>query len=325
MSENLLEIKNLSIHFNTYFGLLKAVRNINLDIRPKETVGLVGESGCGKSITARSILRLLKMPPAIIPNGEFIFEGIKLNQLSTEAMRKIRGREISMIFQEPMTSLNPVFKVGKQVSEAVLTHHSMSKYDVRQRVIDVFKSVGIPDAGKRYDVYPHQLSGGLRQRVMIAMALICNSKLLIADEPTTALDVTIQSQILSLIDESKKNYDMSVLLITHDLGVISEVADRVYVMYAGKIVEENTVNNLLCNPRHPYSEGLINSIPRLDLPHQKGARLNTLSGKVPELYEIPEGCPFSDRCSKVMNVCREKEPELNKIEKNTQVACWLYQ
>lgn len=324
MSENLLEIKNLSIHFKTFFGLLKAVRNIDLEIKPKEIVGLVGESGCGKSITARSILRLLKTPPAIIPNGDFIFEGKYLNRLSTEEMREIRGKAISMIFQEPMTSLNPVFKVGDQVAEALLTHGRLSKEEAARQVTAVFKSVGIPDAERRYDVYPHQLSGGLRQRVMIAMALICHSKLLIADEPTTALDVTIQSQILDLIGESKDRYDMSVLLITHDLGVISEVADRVYVMYAGKVVEENTVEKLLNRPGHPYTEGLIQSIPRLDLPHRKGMRLNTLSGKVPELYEIPKGCPFSDRCPKVMPICHEEDPELKRIEPDTQVACWLY-
>jgi oligopeptide/dipeptide ABC transporter ATP-binding protein len=325
MAGNLLEIKNLSIHFKTFFGLLKAVRNIDLAIRPSETVGLVGESGCGKSITARSILRLLSTPPAIIPNGDIIFDGTYLNKLSMEEIRKIRGREISMIFQEPMTSLNPVFRVGDQVAEAILTHNRVSKSEVKTKVIEIFKSVGIPDAEKRYNVFPHQLSGGLRQRVMIAMALICNSKLLIADEPTTALDVTIQSQILDIINESKENYNMSVLLITHDLGVISEVADRVYVMYAGKIVEESTVKELLNNPKHPYSMGLISSIPRLDIPHKRGTRLNTLAGKVPELYEIPKGCPFSDRCKDVMSVCLEKEPELKKLSENTKTACWLYQ
>ncbi|MEA1883082.1 MAG: ABC transporter ATP-binding protein [Thermotogota bacterium] len=320
----LLTVRNLSIHFKTFFGELKAVRNIDFDINEGEIVGLVGESGCGKSITARSILRLLKTPPAFIPNGEFVFNGRTLNQLSNEEIRKIRGKEISMIFQEPMTSLNPVFRVGEQVAEAVLTHKKEPKKEVKKRVIDVFKSVGIPDAERRYAVFPHQLSGGLRQRVMIAMALISNSKLLIADEPTTALDVTIQSQILKLIKDARDAYGMSVLLITHDLGVISEVAEKVYVMYAGKIVEETSVEKLINHPKHPYSVGLINSIPRVEQPHKKGVRLNALSGKVPELFEIPIGCPFNNRCEKKMEICEKQDPPLKKIEDNNKVACWLY-
>jgi len=323
MSE-LLKVKNLSIHFNTFFGELKAVRNIDFDIKEGEIVGLVGESGCGKSISARSILRLLKTPPALIPNGEFIFKGKRLNDLTNEGIRQIRGNEISMIFQEPMTSLNPVFRVGEQVAEVVLTHKKIPRKEVKKQVIEVFKSVGIPDAERRYSVFPHQLSGGLRQRIMIAMALISNSKLLIADEPTTALDVTIQSQILKLLKDARDGYGMSVLLITHDLGVISEVAEKVYVMYAGKIVEETVVDELIHNPKHPYSKGLINSIPRVELPHQKGFRLNALPGKVPELFEIPHGCPFNERCEKKMDICEKQDPVLKELNKKTKVACWLY-
>ncbi len=323
MNTKLLEIKNLSIHFKTFFGLAKAVRNLDLYINKGEILGLVGESGCGKSITARSILGLLKTPPAILPNGEIFYKNEKIFPSSREKIRGIRGKEISMIFQEPMTSLNPVMKIGKQLEEVFVSHYG-KKGDYKDQIISLFKKVGIPDSEKRYNVYPHQLSGGLRQRVMIAMALAFNPGLLIADEPTTALDVTIQAQILDLIQELRDKSDMSVLMITHDLGVISEIADRINVMYAGKIVEVSEVNTLLDKPKHPYSEGLINSIPDIDLEHKRGARLNTLKGTVPELYNVPPGCPFSNRCPKIMDICTEKEPLLKMRPDGNSVACWLY-
>lgn len=324
MNSKLLEIKNLSIYFKTFFGLAKAVRNLDLYINKGEILGLVGESGCGKSITARSILGLLKTPPAILPGGEIIYKNERIFPATKGLLRKIRGKEISMIFQEPMTSLNPVMKIGKQLEEVFVFHYG-KKGNYKDQIISLFKKVGIPDAEKRYNVYPHQLSGGLRQRVMIAMALAFNPGLLIADEPTTALDVTIQAQILDLIQDLKEKSDMSVLMITHDLGVISEIADRINVMYAGKIVEISSVNVLLDNPKHPYSEGLINSIPDIELEHKKGARLNTLKGTVPELYSVPVGCPFSNRCPRVMNICTEKEPFLKTMPDGNQVACWLYE
>ena len=324
VSTPLLEIKDLSIHFDTFYGVVKAVRNVSLHIDKGEVLGLVGESGCGKSITARSILGLLKSPPAILPSGEIRYRGDTIFPASMEKVRSIRGREISMIFQEPMTSLNPVIRIGKQVSEA-MEIHGLDGGNARDKVINLFKAVGIPEPEKRLKVYPHQLSGGLRQRVMIAMALACNPGLLIADEPTTALDVTIQAQILDLILKMRDERKMAVLMITHDLGVISEVADRVNVMYAGKIVEEAPVRDLLGHALHPYTSGLINSLPDVELSHSKTNRLNTLKGVVPDLYEVPTGCPFSNRCDRVMERCTNEEPVLQDVETGHRVACWLYE
>jgi peptide/nickel transport system ATP-binding protein/oligopeptide transport system ATP-binding protein len=269
-------------------------------------------------------LGLLKTPPATIPNGRILFEGEDLLQAKPDRLRQLRGRLISMIFQEPMTALNPVFRVGDQVAEVMLTHETISKAKAKERVIEIFRAVSIPEPERRYREYPYQLSGGLRQRVMIAMALTYKPRLLIADEPTTALDVTIQAQILDLMLSVKRESGMSILMITHDLGVISELADRVVVMYAGKIVEEALVNDLLENPKHPYTKGLINCVPDIDKPRESRQRLNALEGNVPELYNIPSGCPFSDRCDQAFEKCGTLDPPSRPIEGGRKIACWLY-
>jgi len=323
-NQPLLKVEDLSIHFSTYRGTLKAVRNIGFEVQSGEILGLVGESGCGKSITARSILRLLKTPPASIPTGSIWFKGENLLELPEERIRDVRGRQISMIFQEPMTSLNPVFRVGDQVAEAVTAHIKLSEKETRDIVLGAFRDVGISDPERRYRQYPHQLSGGLRQRVMISMALVAKSSLLIADEPTTALDVTIQAQILDLIKDSVRDRGISVLFITHDLGVISQTADRVLVMYAGTIVEEGPVKEILAEPAHPYTRGLIACIPKVNALHSSDARLTALEGMVPELYETPTGCPFAERCDSVREICRTKKPTFSKININHQTACFLY-
>ena len=295
-----------------------------MTLRHDEILGLVGESGCGKSITSRAILGLLKTPPATIPNGRILFEGEDLLQAKPDRLRQLRGRLISMIFQEPMTALNPVFRVGDQVAEVMLTHETISKAKAKERVIEIFRAVSIPEPERRYREYPYQLSGGLRQRVMIAMALTYKPRLLIADEPTTALDVTIQAQILDLMLSVKRESGMSILMITHDLGVISELADRVVVMYAGKIVVEALVDDLLENPKHPYTKGLINCVPDIDKPRESRQRLNALEGNVPELYNIPSGCPFSDRCDQAFEKCGTLDPPSRPIEGGRKIACWLY-
>jgi peptide/nickel transport system ATP-binding protein/oligopeptide transport system ATP-binding protein len=322
--EKLLSVNGLSIHFKTFYGISKAVRKLDLQISKGEILGLVGESGCGKSITARAIMGLLKTPPAYLPEGTIVYKGQRLFPGDPEILKPIRGKEISMIFQEPMTSLNPVFRVGKQVVEAMKAHHENVASTYRERVLDLFKAVGIPEHEKRFDAYPHQLSGGLRQRVMIAMALACNPGLLIADEPTTALDVTIQAQILEIILKMRQSYGMAVLMITHDLGVISQIADRVNVMYAGKIVEDAPVRTLLDDPLHPYTKGLINSIPDIGMEHTRSHRLTALSGNVPELYALPPGCPFNNRCSEARSECYVSDPPLTEIANDHWVACFLH-
>ncbi|HDP78474.1 MAG TPA: ABC transporter ATP-binding protein [Mesotoga infera] len=323
-SQDLLQIKGLSIHFKTFFGTARAVRDLDLSIGHGEVLGLVGESGCGKSITARAVMGLLKSPPAIIPEGRILYRQKQIFPGDPEVMRRIRGKEISMIFQEPMTSLNPVFRVGKQVVEVMQAHNYGDRDSLRERAIGLFKAVGIPEPEKRFDAYPHQLSGGLRQRVMISMALACKPGLLIADEPTTALDVTIQAQILDIILKMRAEYGMAVMIITHDLGVISQLADRVNVMYAGKIVEDAPVGEILASPAHPYTKGLIASIPDIEIPHSRDFRLNALRGVVPELYEIPPGCPFSNRCPDVFDECNLIDPSLEEISSEHRVACLLY-
>ncbi len=319
----LLKIEDLSIHFKTHRGVLRAVRNLNLEIRPGEIFGLVGESGCGKSITARTILGLLPVPPASIESGAVHFHEQNLLNISDEKLRRIRGREISMIFQEPMTSLNPVYKIGRQVSEAAIIQQSISRSEAKKLVLETFRSVGLPEPERRYNQYPHELSGGLRQRVMIAMALVSDVSLLIADEPTTALDVTIQAQILDLMASANKERGMSVLMITHDLGVIAQLAHRVAVMYAGKIVEQAPVTQLLNEPRHPYTQALLASIPSVDALHTRDARLETISGTVPELYDIPKGCPFADRCSQCADECWNRDPQLTGCGNDHWAACRL--
>ncbi|MGI8897108.1 MAG: ABC transporter ATP-binding protein [Pyrinomonadaceae bacterium] len=321
---HLLEVRNLETHFPTRAGLVRAVNGVSFHLGRGELLGLVGESGCGKSITALSIMRLIA-PPGRIVGGEIIFDGTNLLKLSEEDMRQIRGDDIAMIFQDPMTSLNPVFEVGEQIAEALRLHRKLSRKDARGAAIDAMREVAIPDPARRADDYPHQLSGGMRQRVMIAMALACNPKLLIADEPTTALDVTIQAQILELLDGLRKSRELAVLLITHDLGVVAEVADRVAVMYTGKIVEESPVEELFARPRHPYTEGLLRSVPKLAAEHvAKKERLETIEGVVPSPTDLPPGCHFAPRCQHRMPRCTEGEIPLYDLEGGVRVRCVLF-
>lgn len=324
MSQELLHIKDLSVHFHTPEGVCRAVENVGFNLFPGETLGLVGESGCGKSVTSLSILGLIPSPPGLINSGRILFQGRNLLDLNDEKLRKIRGRDISMIFQEPMTSLNPLLPIGRQVSEPLMVHKNMSRHEAYEEAAVWLDHVKIPAARRRLNDYPHQLSGGMRQRVMIAMALVCKPKLLIADEPTTALDVTIQSQILSLMLGLKDELEMSVLLITHDLGVVSQMAKRVVVMYAGQVVEEAKVKDIFDKPFHPYTQGLLRSMPRLG--GRIGGRVKRLyeiSGTVPALTTIIVGCKFADRCPHVFNLCREKQPALFPIENGQMVRCWL--
>ena len=321
----LLQLKGLKTHFFTDDGVSPAVDGVDYEVRKGETLGVVGESGCGKSVTALSILQLIPDPPGKIIDGDILFEGQSLLALSNDEMRKIRGNKISMIFQEPMTSLNPVYTIGNQICEALRLHQGLTKKDAHDRAIEMLQLVGIPLPERRVDEHPHQLSGGMRQRAMIAMALSCNPSLLIADEPTTALDVTIQAQILDLMVSLKSNLETAIILITHDLGVVAESAARVVVMYAGKVVEEANVYNIFEDPLHPYTEGLLESIPRIDHSAQKKARLKEIRGVVPIPAQLPEGCHFHPRCPKVMDVCKHEMPELKENKPGHQVRCWLYQ
>lgn len=315
----LLELKNLKTFFATKRGTVKAVNGVSYSLDAGKVLGVVGESGSGKSVSAMSILRLLD-GNGYIDSGEILFNGQDLTKLSMNEMYKIRGNEISVIFQEPMTSLNPVVKVGKQVREAILNHQKMDKAEAKKRVIEVFRQVGISEPEKRYECYPHELSGGLRQRVMIAMAMVCRPKLMIADEPTTALDVTIEAQILKLIKNLCDTTGMSCLLISHNLGVIAQMCDYVYVMYAGKVVEQGDVFTLFDHPQHPYTKGLLASIIHLDeLPE----RLSTIPGVVPNLMHLPEGCAFCSRCSEAMECCKTKKPELHDLGDGHVIRCFL--
>jgi peptide/nickel transport system ATP-binding protein len=320
----LLTIRNLHTYFFTDEGVAKAVDGVDLELNEGGTLGVVGESGCGKSVTALSVMRLIPDPPGKITQGEILFAGTNLLDLSEAEMRKIRGRSISMIFQEPMTSLNPVFQIGDQISEVLRLHEGMSRKESWERSVEMLKMVGIPSPERRVQEYPHQLSGGMRQRAMIAMALACSPKLMIADEPTTALDVTIQAQILELMNRLQKEKGMSVILITHNLGVIAETAQRVAVMYAGRIVEYAEVKPIFFNPMHPYTQGLLKSIPRLDEEHARKARLEAIPGLVPSLLELPPGCKFSNRCKYVFEKCGE-EPQLIEAEPGHMVRCWLHE
>ena len=298
---------------------------MDLYIDKGETLGIVGESGCGKSVTALSIMKLIPQPPGKIVEGEIRYNGQNLVDLPAGKMRKIRGKEISMIFQEPMTSLNPVFTCGEQIAEALRLHEGLGRRDAMAKTVDMLKLVHMANAERRVKEYPHQLSGGMRQRIMIAMALSCNPKLLIADEPTTALDVTIQAQILELLNELKSKLGMAVMLITHDMGVIAETAQRVIVMYAAKVAEEAPVGDLFKEPLHPYTQGLLRSIPRIDLAATKRQRLEAIGGTVPTLMgDIPPGCRFAPRCPFVKAVCTEQDPVLKEIKPGHKVACWLY-
>lgn len=314
----LLEVKNLQTYFFTDDGVAKSVDNVSYTVDKKETLGVVGESGCGKSVTALSIMRLIPNPPGRIVGGEILFEGRNLLTLQEEEMRKIRGNKIGMIFQEPMTSLNPVFTVGNQIEESILLHQNVSKEEAKNRAIEMLKKVGIPAPEQRYKEYPHQLSGGMRQRVMIAIALSCNPAILIADEPTTALDVTVQAQILELINELQETLGMGVILITHDLGVIAETADKVAVMYASHIVEYSKVDEIYFNPMHPYTVGLLGSIPKLNI---ESERLMTIEGTVPVPTNYPQGCNYAARCSFATPKCLSDEPQLVEVEPGHMVAC----
>ncbi len=321
---HLLEVENLQTHFPTRNGLVRAVDGVSFHVDPGELLGVVGESGCGKSITALSILRLIA-PPGKIVGGEITFDGKNLLNLSEAEMRQIRGDDIAMIFQDPMTSLNPVFTVGEQIGEALRLHRKLSRKAARAAAIEAMREVAIPDPARRLDDYPHQLSGGMRQRVMIAMALACDPKLLIADEPTTALDVTIQAQILELLNELRSHRELGVLLITHDLGVVAEVADRVAVMYTGRIVEESSVEELFARPKHPYTEGLLRSVPKLTIADvAKKERLETIEGVVPSPTELPPGCHFAPRCPYRMPRCTAEEIPLYQLESGVNVRCVLF-
>ncbi|MDQ6787890.1 MAG: ABC transporter ATP-binding protein [Acidobacteriota bacterium] len=322
---HLLEIENLQTHFPTRAGIVRAVDDVSFYIDEGELVGLVGESGSGKSITALSVMRLLSQPGKIV-GGSVKFKGEELTTASGERMREIRGDDISMIFQDPMTSLNPVYTVGEQIAEALRLHRKLDKPTAWKSAIEAMEEVSIPDAARRAKDYPHQLSGGMRQRVMIAMALACNPELLIADEPTTALDVTIQAQILELLDELRKTRKLAILLITHDLGVVAEVADRVCVMYTGRIVEESGVNEIFEQPKHPYTQGLLRSVPKLsEIGEAKVTRLQTIEGTVPSPTNLPEGCHFAPRCPFVHQRCMHDPMPLFVLENNVKVRCVLYE
>ena len=325
MAERLLEVKDLTTHFFTDDGVVRAVDGVSFHVDKGETLGVVGESGCGKSVTALSIMRLIPQPPGQIVRGRIDYNGRNLLELPPKEMRKIRGKEISMIFQEPMTSLNPVFTVGEQIAEALRLHEGLNRRDALDRAIEMLRLVHIPNAERRVREYPHQLSGGMRQRVMIAMALSCSPKLLIADEPTTALDVTIQAQILELLNELKARFGMAVLLITHDMGVIAETAQRVIVMYAAQVVEEASVRELFKEPLHPYTQGLLRSIPRIDLAATQRRRLQTIPGTVPTLRgEARPGCRFAPRCEFARPAHFDNDPTLKDVRPGHKVACFLY-
>jgi peptide/nickel transport system ATP-binding protein len=324
MGERLLEVKGLKTYFYTDEGVVRAVDGVDLHIDKGETLGIVGESGCGKTVTALSIMKLIAMPPGRIVEGQILYQGKDLVTLPPAQMRKVRGKEISMVFQEPMTSLNPVFTIGEQIAEAIRLHEGLGRRDAMDKTVEMLKLVHMANPERRVKEYPHQLSGGMRQRVMIAMALSCNPKLLIADEPTTALDVTIQAQILDLLNELKAKLGMAVMLITHDMGVIAETAQRVVVMYAAKVVEEAPVKELFKEPLHPYTQGLLRSIPRIDLAATQKQRLEAIPGVVPSLIDVPPGCRFAPRCQFVKPMYTEKEPPLKEVKPGHKVACWLY-
>jgi len=318
----LLEIAGLRTVFTSDEGVAAAVDGVDLHLDEGETLGLVGESGCGKSVTALSIMRLVPSPPGKIVAGRVLFQGVDLLKLSEAEMRKIRGNDISMIFQEPMTSLNPVFRVEDQIGEVFRVHRDMSRSDARSASVEMLRKVGIPESERRARDYPHQMSGGMRQRVMIAMALACDPKMMLADEPTTALDVTIQAQILDLMNDIKRRLGTGIVLITHDLGIVAEMADRVAVMYTGIIVEEAPVRELFSSPQHPYTIGLLESVPRIGEHDGRKKRLHVVSGMVPDLRHLPRGCTFQDRCPEVQPMCQEP-PALERKHSGHLVRCWM--
>ena len=320
--KTLLEVKNLSTHFLTKDGLVRAVNDISYDLNYGETLGLVGESGCGKSVSALSLLQLIPNPPGKIVAGEVFFEGTDILKMSEDEICRIRGNQIAMIFQEPMTSLNPVYSIGRQVSESIVLHKNKKQSDALEMTRDLLHEVQIPDGGMRLEAYPHQFSGGMQQRVMIAMGMSCVPKLIIADEPTTALDVTTQLQLLELMKGLTREHGTSLIIITHNLGIVARYATRINVMYAGRIVEKATAADLYAKPRHPYTVGLMASVPRLDQDEKK--KLVPIEGQPPDLLALPSGCAFHPRCKAADTRCRQDKPELLEVERNHQVACWNY-
>jgi dipeptide transport system ATP-binding protein len=318
--EKVLEVKDLQVTFTTYGGEVQAVRGVSFDLFKGETLAIVGESGCGKSVTSQSIMRLIPSPPGRIADGAVLFKGKDLTKLKESEMRDIRGADISMIFQDPMTALNPTITIGEQIIEGIMQHETISRQDARKKVLEMLNLVGIPNPSERLKHYPHQFSGGMRQRIVIAMALVCEPEVLIADEPTTALDVTIQAQILDLFKDIQKKTGVSIIIITHDLGVVAQVADRIAVMYAGKIVEAGERREIFYNPQHPYTKGLLNSVPRLDL---DGADLVPIGGSPPDLFAPPAGCPFAARCGFAMEVCDRVYPYKTHLSRDHHVDCWL--
>lgn len=320
--EKILDVNNLSVSFNTFQGKVKAVRGISFDLYKGETLAIVGESGCGKTVTSKTILKLLKPPFVTIEEGsEINYEGENILQFGKKRLNQYRGSEVSMIFQDPMTALNPTMKIGKQITEALLIHNKMTKEEAKKEAINKLKLVNIPNAERRFDAYPHQLSGGMRQRVGIAIALACNPKVLIADEPTTALDVTIQAQILELLKELQEKLGMAIILVTHDLGVVANFADRIQVMYAGEIIERGTVEEIFYKSQHPYTWALLNSIPKLN--NKKESPLFSLKGTPPDLILDLNCCAFHNRCKYCMPICKERKPELTKLNEHHSLSCWL--
>jgi len=323
MDDLILKIDDLHTYFYTDDGVVKAVKGIDFSVRKGETLCLVGESGCGKSVTALSVMRLIPQPQGRIVKGRITFDDVDLLKLTASEMRSIRGNRIAMIFQEPMTSLNPVFRIGQQIAEAIVIHQGLAQRRAMDLAVEMLRKVGIPEPERRAKEYPHQISGGMRQRAMIAMALSCNPDLIFADEPTTALDVTIQAQILELMNQLKQDIGASIVLITHDLGVVAEVGQTVAVMYAGQIVEYADVVDLFCEPKHPYTLGLMASIPNMDVPVSENKMLRTIPGVVPSLLDLPPGCAFAGRCGEARQKCWQEEPRLSEVEPGHLVRCWL--
>lgn len=321
--DHLLQVKGLYTHFPTERGRVTAVHNVSFHIDRGEVLGIVGESGCGKSVTAESIMRLLNEKGGVIYEGEINYQGQNLLRMSEEEMRNMRGNKISMIFQDPMSSLNPVYTIGNQIIEGLITHQKLSKKEAYDQAIEMLRLTGIPSPEKRVHQYPHELSGGMRQRAMIALALACRPALLIADEPTTALDVTTQAQILELLEELKDEFDMATIMITHDLGVVAEICSRVIVMYLGQVIEEADVDSLFDRPLHPYTKGLLRSIPQID--GDRSQKLHVIEGMVPTLHDVPKGCRFVARCQYADALCQEKEPEFSYVSKQHGVKCWHYE
>lgn len=322
-SDVILEVKNLHTYFNTDAGVVKAVNGVSYDLKKGQILGIVGESGSGKSVSSLSIMKLIPTPPGNIVEGEILLDGENLLDMSEKELRSIRGDKIAMIFQDPMTSLNPFLRISTQLMETIILHQNLSKEDARAKAIEMLNLVGIPSPDKRIDAYPHQFSGGMRQRVMIAMALSCNPEVLIADEPTTALDVTIQAQILDLIKDLSKRLNTAVIMITHDLGVVAGMCDNVNVMYAGKVVEKGTNDELFNDPKHPYTEGLIKSVPRLDIATNQ--KLFSIEGQPPNVIDLPECCPFHPRCDKALDKCKNSYPPEVDLGSGRMVRCWLYE